>query len=130
MSLSDITELRQGDVVLVRFPFTDLSGKKLRPAVLVSNTGKIRGRDGHFIFCSSRSSLQGRPGVVTVHAGTPDARAMRLKFPRGSRKAYVVSHKIMTLEIGLVARRLGSATARLMDVVTGELAEVLEREVA
>lgn len=130
MSLSDITELRQGDVVLVRFPFTDLSGKKLRPAVLVSNTGKIRGRDGHFIFCSSQSSLEGRPGVVTVHAGTADARAMRLKFPRGSRKAYVVSHKIMTLEIGLVARRLGSATARLMDVVTGELAEVLEREVA
>ena len=30
------TLLRQGDVVLVPFPFADLSGRKMRPAVIVS----------------------------------------------------------------------------------------------
>ena len=28
----------QGDIVLVRFPYTDLSSSKVRPAVVVSNT--------------------------------------------------------------------------------------------
>jgi len=27
----------QGDIVLTQFPFTDLSGSKLRPAVIISN---------------------------------------------------------------------------------------------
>lgn len=28
----------QGDIVLVSFPFTDLSGKKVRPAIVISNS--------------------------------------------------------------------------------------------
>jgi mRNA interferase MazF len=33
------SSLRFGDVVLVPFPFTDQSGTKKRPAVVVSSTG-------------------------------------------------------------------------------------------
>lgn len=28
---------KQGDIILVQFPFTDLSGSKLRPALVISN---------------------------------------------------------------------------------------------
>ncbi|HEX4373902.1 MAG TPA: type II toxin-antitoxin system PemK/MazF family toxin, partial [Puia sp.] len=28
----------KGDIVLITFPFTDLSGSKLRPAVIIANT--------------------------------------------------------------------------------------------
>jgi hypothetical protein len=32
--------MTKGDIVLITFPFTDLSGKKLRPAVVIQlNTG-------------------------------------------------------------------------------------------
>jgi mRNA interferase MazF len=30
--------MSKGDIVLITFPFTDLSGNKLRPAVVLSNT--------------------------------------------------------------------------------------------
>ncbi len=30
---------RRGDIILVSFPFTDLRGKKTRPALVISNFG-------------------------------------------------------------------------------------------
>jgi len=42
---------KQGDIVLVSFPFTDLSGDKVRPALIVSNRGK--GDDATLCFISS-----------------------------------------------------------------------------
>jgi len=42
-----------GDVVLIAWPFTDLSGTKLRPAVLVSNDKFNGGDDAIFVPISS-----------------------------------------------------------------------------
>ena len=40
-----------GAVVLVRFPFSDLSNSKLRPAVVLANAGR-----GDFILCQITSN--------------------------------------------------------------------------
>jgi mRNA interferase MazF len=37
MKMPSMTRYRQGDVLLVPFPFTDQSGVKLRPAVVMSS---------------------------------------------------------------------------------------------
>lgn len=31
--------MAKGDIILITFPFTDLSGSKLRPAVVLAETG-------------------------------------------------------------------------------------------
>ncbi len=42
--MPSMTDCRRGDVVLGRFVFSDDSGAKLRPAVVVSSTGYHRSR--------------------------------------------------------------------------------------
>ena len=34
---SNVLKVKQGDIVLIRFPFSDLSGAKVRPALVISN---------------------------------------------------------------------------------------------
>jgi len=51
--LSARPALARGDVVLVRFPFTDLSGLKLRPALIV---GRVSGDDVVLAFVTSQTA--------------------------------------------------------------------------
>ncbi len=50
-----------GDVVGVWFPFTDLSGGKTRPAVVLADVGM-----NDWILCELTSRRQSRPGDVPV----------------------------------------------------------------
>ena len=65
--------LRQGDVVLVPFPFADLTGQKMRPAVIVS--GDPQGFELIVAFITSvltNRSLRGRGSRIhTVRSGIP-----------------------------------------------------------
>lgn len=52
---------KQGKIVLIPFPFTDLSGSKVRPAVILSN--KTIGDDIILAFISSNTKKKGTFGV-------------------------------------------------------------------
>ena len=55
-----------GAVVLVRFPFSDLSQTKLRPAVVLADAGR-----GDWILCQVTSNPYGDPRAVRF-VGSPD----------------------------------------------------------
>ncbi len=48
---------KKGTVVLTPFPFTDLSGTKVRPAVIISHN--LRGDDVMLLFITSRKEKTG-----------------------------------------------------------------------
>src|SRR5437016_5446190 len=54
VSLSDVSQLNRGAVLLIHFPFTDLTSSKLRPAILLTDAGRIKGSDGHFVFLGTQ----------------------------------------------------------------------------
>ena len=61
---------KKGVVVLVPFPFTDLFGNKVRPAIIISK-GKI-GNDVIVVFVTSQSKLKEKHLVKinpTLHTG-------------------------------------------------------------
>lgn len=50
-----------GAIVLVRFPFSDLSSSKLRPAVVLANAGR-----GDFILCQITSNPYADPQAIEL----------------------------------------------------------------
>ena len=92
--------LSRGDVVLTRFPFTDLTGSRLRPAVVVSQ-GQI-GQDVVLAAISSvvRGSLA--PTDCPVEMTHPEFAMTGLRVT-----SVIRMHKLAAVERSVVARRLG-----------------------
>jgi mRNA interferase MazF len=99
--------LSRGDIILVPFPFTDHSGAKVRPAVIVS--AGVKGPDVIIAFISSiiprdepeKSDLLLGPG----DPGYPET---------GLRRASVFKiSKLTTIDRSLILRRLGKITPAL-----------------
>lgn len=102
--------LQRGDVVLVPFSFTDLSGRKVRPAVVVSPDPQTD--DILVAFLSSVSPDRLRPTEWLVSADHLEFPATGLK-----RSSVLKADKLLTLHRSLILRRLG----RFGPTLQGEL---------
>jgi mRNA interferase MazF len=81
-----------GSIVLTRFPFTDLSASKVRPALVIS-------RNNHRRFITSN-----------VTAAPADALAMQPTRQNGLKAPSLVGFdKIATLEVQIIAGKIGEA---------------------
>ena len=86
-----------GSIVLARFPFTDLSGDKRRPALVVS---RDNGRRTDLVVCFITSVPRAGPDTAPI-APTPGT---------GLKVASVVRFdKLATLDLGVIAGKLGDA---------------------
>jgi mRNA interferase MazF len=88
-----------GDIVLVPFPFTDQSGTKRRPAVVVSS-GRYHTERPDLVIMAVTS--QGRPGGRFGETSVKEWKAA------GLLKASVIKPVLTTIEAALVVRKLGS----------------------
>jgi mRNA-degrading endonuclease toxin of MazEF toxin-antitoxin module len=104
--------------------FTDLTGDKRRPAVIVTDTASVRGPDGHFVFIGTQPPGPHEPSLPVV-AGSPEAAAAGLKFPPGRTTVFLRPTKIATLDVSPVSRRLGSLPPVLLAMLDGHLRTVL-----
>ncbi len=86
-----------GAIVLDRFPFTDLSGSKCRPALVVSRDNERR---SDVVVCFITSVSRFGPDMAPIDASAETG----LKVP-----SVVRFNKLATLEKGVVAGGLGSA---------------------
>lgn len=88
--------LAVGAVVLVPFPFSDLSQAKLRPAVVLADAGR-----GDFVLCQVTSNTYADP--LAIELTPPD-------FTQGSlqRTSYARPGKLFTASNSLVVRQVGT----------------------
>jgi mRNA interferase MazF len=95
--------LRQGDVVLVPFPFADLTGRKVRPAVVVS--ADPQGTELILAFVTSvLANRSPRGAEVELLQSDPEFRATGLKAD-----SLIRLDKLVTLSRGIISRRTGAA---------------------
>ena len=93
-----------GAVVLTRFPFTDLTGTKLRPAIVISRDNARRS-DVVLAFITSKTHMAAGPDALPL-APSP---ANGLKVP-----SVVRFDKVVTLEKKVVVGKLGDAEAAFL----------------
>src|SRR5438128_11995836 len=90
------TTLEQGDGVLVRFPFSDLSSAKQRPALVLSKA-TYNGASEDVILCAMTSNLANAAHSVYVDA--PDLAQGRLAAP-----SRIKVDKLFTAERSIVQK--------------------------
>ena len=107
--------IKRGEVVLISFPFTNLSITKVRPALIVSNDSfnKTRG-DAIFLFITTKK--YNTAFDLRINKTHPDFKATGLK----TSSTFRVS-KLMCLEQGLAKRLLGRASKCILKQVDTRL---------
>jgi len=85
-----------GDLVLIPFPFTDLSSSKLRPALLVTNPD----RDGDFI-AAAVTSKAGHEASLPLNSSDLSTGALAVA-------SHIRADKLFTFQLRIVRKRIGS----------------------
>ncbi|MEN6350109.1 MAG: type II toxin-antitoxin system PemK/MazF family toxin [Syntrophomonas sp.] len=89
-----MTSYKRGDVILIPFPFSDLSGSKKRPALVLAAINDWR----ELVCMMLTSSLKGIKEVPISHlddAGLPKPTVARV-------------HRLFTIDQSIVLKKLGS----------------------
>ena len=108
----------RGDLILVHFPFTDLSGQKLRPALIV---GHSAGDDLIVAFITSHTGTAMTSAEHLLGSADTEFRSTGLKA-----SSVVRLNKIATLHRMLIRRRIGRIGPRTARAVAGCLRYVFE----
>ena len=100
---------RQGDIVLVSFPFTDLTSTKRRPALVLSpDPFNAAGED--LVLAAVTSHITDDPNAVRLWRG--DFAAGGLPKP-----SMVKATKLFTMHSSLIVKRIGALRAEKMGEV-------------
>jgi len=110
----------KGKVVLVPFPFDDLSAAKMRPAVCLTNP---IGPHHHVVlaFITSRIPTDLAETDVVLGSGQADFAATGLRVPSVLRL-----HRLMTVTASVIQRELGELPPVMQVEVSNKLRKLFE----
>lgn len=100
-------------VVLLPFPFSDLTASKLRPALVLAHAGK-----GDWVLCQITSNAYADASAITITAAD---------FAQGGlqRTSYARASKLFTAHEGLFQRVAGQLTPVCHDRVVQVIVDLL-----
>jgi PemK-like, MazF-like toxin of type II toxin-antitoxin system len=106
--------LQPGVVVLVRFPFSDLTASKLRPAVVLAHAGGV-----DWVLCQVTSNPYGDPSAVPITVTS---------FASGGlgRESVARPGKLFTASETLFVRTAGQLTSAFHRELVGRVVSVLQ----
>jgi mRNA interferase MazF len=112
--------MRRGLVVLTPFPFTDLSGQKVRPALVVSRSDRP-GSDVLLAFVTTYTGASILPTDLLIASTDADFAQTGLK-----RDSVVKLDKLVTVETSILLGELGELSAALLQEADTILRYALE----
>jgi mRNA interferase MazF len=109
------TTYKRGDIVLVPFPFTDLSSSKRRPALIVS-PDSFNASKQDVVLIAITSQIGSDPHAVLLDLGD----FVGGKLPKPSRLRIA---KMFTIHSALIVKRICAVTAPKMEQVLRSIRE-------
>ena len=105
----------RGSVVLVQFPFSDLSQTKLRPAVVLAAAEM-----GDYVLCQITSNAYGGSNVELTQADFARGSLQRTSYARPA-KLFTASDQLIKSEVGVLSP---PALTRIVDVIVKLLRDI------
>ncbi|MDI6772086.1 MAG: type II toxin-antitoxin system PemK/MazF family toxin [bacterium] len=106
-----------GAVVLVRFPFSDLSQTKLRPAVVLADAGR-----GDWVLCQVTSKPYGDTRAIKLEQTSFASGSLRVTSYARPGKLFTANRDLITAEVAALKsqslKRVVSAVVNLLRVET------------
>ena len=103
----------KGAVVLVRFPFSDLSQTKLRPALVLADAGR-----GDRILCQITSKPYGDSTSLMLDDAAFASGSLRVTSYARPGKLFTASSDLITAQVGALTRE---SVTRIVDAVVALL---------
>lgn len=114
-----MTHYKRGDVVLLPFPFTDLTSSKQRPALIISEDDF--NRDGvDVVVCAITS--QNPDEASEYELSLKEKEIKNAGLPKPSK---VKCGKIVTLDSRLIKKKLGNISKPCLESVTGIINKII-----
>ena len=109
---------KQGDIIVVKFPFTDGSEFKKRPALVVSN--ELVNKTGDYLIVQITSKINNDGLSVSIENND-----FLLNLPL---KSYIRTHKIFTVNESLVLSKITTASPNFLKIISGKIYKLITVE--
>ena len=108
--------MKRGDVIIVDFPFSDATGRKIRPALILQADEWNRRLSDTILalITSSRSRFTGSATQLPIDISTPDGRESGLRL-----SSVVQCENLVTIDKSFVIHTIGNLSDALMQQMTG-----------
>ncbi len=102
-----------GTIVLIRFPFSDLSQAKLRPTVALAHAGR-----GDWILCQITSNPYGDSHAIAITEADFEVGSLRVD-------SFVRPGKLFTASSSLMVAQVGHLKSDILHQILDKLIEIL-----
>lgn len=106
---------KQGDIVVVKFPFTDGSEFKKRPALVISNNSV--NKTGDLLIAQITSKRHSDKLSLSIEEND-----CLINLPL---KSYIRTHKIFTIHQSLILSKITSAKPYFIKVIANRISELI-----
>lgn len=105
----------KGSIVLIKFPFSDLTNVKLRPALIIAATSK-----NDYILCQITSKRYGDDKTVELNTKDMENGSLhRMSYVRYT-KLFTANHSIIVSELGKIKNnKFNTLINTLIDFIKG-----------
>jgi mRNA interferase MazF len=111
----------RGEIVLVDYPFSDRTGSKVRPALIVQTDALNKRIDDTILAAISRSTHRASATQILIDIGTAEGKATGLR-----QNSMIQCENLLTYDQRLIIRTIGRLSLPMMQQINDCLRKALD----